>query len=84
MEVPSIPAKRVIPMRAISEATTGLRRHHRQIFSGALIGVILLYRQKEKDLQMQVPFGIFLGIGSLISLLFGEAIINWYLRSFVG
>ncbi len=38
-------------------------------FSGAIIGIILIARQKEKDLQMQIPFGIFLGIGSILALL---------------
>lgn len=52
-------------------------------FSGALIGVILIYKQKDKDLQAQIPFGIFLGIGSILALLFGEQLINWYLNVFV-
>ncbi len=51
-------------------------------FSGAVIGIFLLSRQKEKDLQMQIPFGIFLGIGSIIALLFGEPLIKWYLQMF--
>ncbi len=52
-------------------------------FSGAIIGVFLISRQKEKDLQTQIPFGIFLGIGSILSLLFGEQLIGWYLRTFI-
>ncbi len=52
-------------------------------FSGAVIGVFLISRQKEKDMQTQIPFGIFLGIGSVISLLFGEQIVKWYLSMFV-
>lgn len=52
-------------------------------FSGAIIGVFLIARQKEKDFQTQIPFGIFLGIGSIIALLFGERILNWYLSMFV-
>ena len=51
-------------------------------FTGALAGVILVSRQKEKDLQTQIPFGIFLGIGSIIALLFGERMIGWYLDRF--
>ena len=53
-------------------------------FSGALIGLVILTKQKEKDLQAQIPFGIFLGTGSILALLFGERFIEWYLRSFVG
>jgi Flp pilus assembly protein protease CpaA len=30
-------------------------------FSGAVIGVLVISRQKEKDMQTQIPFGIFLG-----------------------
>jgi len=52
-------------------------------FTGAIIGVFLISRQKEKDMQTQIPFGIFLGIGSVISLLFGEQIVKWYLSMFV-
>lgn len=48
-------------------------------FTGAVGGIALLSRQKEKDLQAQIPFGIFLGIGSFISMLFGDRIIGWYL-----
>ena len=35
-------------------------------FSGAIIGVLVVSRQKDKDMQTQIPFGIFLGIGSII------------------
>ena len=40
------------------------------------IGVALV---KGKDLQLALPFGVFLGAGSLVALLFGERIVNWYL-----
>ncbi len=52
-------------------------------FSGAVIGVFLIARQKEKDMQTQIPFGIFLGIGSIISLLFGEQMVGWYVQTFL-
>ncbi len=52
-------------------------------FSGAVIGMILIARQKDKTLQTQIPFGIFLGIGSVLSLLFGEDLISWYSRTFL-
>ena len=52
-------------------------------FSGALIGSALVLRQKDKNFQAQIPFGIFLGIGSIVSLLFGEQFINWYLTTFI-
>lgn len=52
-------------------------------FTGALAGVILISRSKDKDMQAQIPFGIFLGIGSVVALLFGEQIVGWYLGNFV-
>jgi len=51
-------------------------------FTGAVAGVAVLSRQKEKDMQTQIPFGIFLGTGSLIALLFGERFLAWYLSYF--
>lgn len=52
-------------------------------FAGALIGIVVISRQKDKDLQTQLPFGIFLGAGSILSILFGEQLIGWYVRTFV-
>jgi leader peptidase (prepilin peptidase)/N-methyltransferase len=51
-------------------------------FTGALAGIVLVMRQKEKDLQAQIPFGIFLGIGAIFAMLFGERVIDWYLGMF--
>ena len=52
-------------------------------FSGALIGLVIVTKQKDKDLQAQIPFGIFLGTGSILALLFGERLIEWYMQMFV-
>jgi leader peptidase (prepilin peptidase)/N-methyltransferase len=52
-------------------------------FAGAVIGSILILRQKDKNMQSHIPYGIFLGIGSLMSLLFGERLITWYLHTFI-
>ncbi|MBL8182580.1 MAG: prepilin peptidase [Blastocatellia bacterium] len=51
-------------------------------FTGALAGIVFVMRSKDKDMQAQIPFGIFLGIGSIVSMLFGERIIGWYLSQF--
>lgn len=51
-------------------------------FTGAIAGIFVISRQKDKDLQAQIPFGIFLGIGSIIALLFGDRMIAWYLDKF--
>jgi len=53
-------------------------------FTGAIAGIAVVARQKDKDLQTQIPFGIFLGIGSIVALLFGEQIVGWYLGRFAG
>ncbi|HMT07484.1 MAG TPA: prepilin peptidase [Pyrinomonadaceae bacterium] len=50
--------------------------------TGALAGIVVVLRSKDKDMQAQIPFGIFLGIGSIVSMLFGERIIGWYLSQF--
>ncbi len=42
--------------------------------TGALVGVILKAKR-----EAQIPFGPFLSVGAIISLLFGERIIEWYL-----
>ncbi len=52
-------------------------------FTGALAGIVVVFRQKDKDLQTQIPFGIFLGIGSIAALLFGDRMIAWYLDRFM-
>lgn len=52
-------------------------------FTGAVAGVFVIARQKDKDFQAQIPFGIFLGIGSIAALLSGEQLIGWYFRTFV-
>ena len=51
-------------------------------FTGAIAGIFLVSKQKDKDLQTQIPFGIFLGIGSIFSLVFGEGLIAWYMAKF--
>jgi leader peptidase (prepilin peptidase)/N-methyltransferase len=57
------------------------------IFIGALVGAVagiaILSRQENRDLQTHIPFGIFLGLGSMIALLAGSPLIEWYLRTFV-
>ncbi|HYW70756.1 MAG TPA: prepilin peptidase [Pyrinomonadaceae bacterium] len=51
-------------------------------FSGSIAGVLLMYRRGSRNMQMMLPFGIFLGIGSIVSLLFGTRIITWYASMF--
>jgi len=50
--------------------------------SGSIAGIAVMYRRGGRNLQMMLPFGIFLGIGSIVSLLFGSRIIVWYASQF--
>jgi len=47
--------------------------------SGAVIGLILVVLKK-KELSSPIPFGTFLTAATLITLLFGQEILNWYLQ----
>ncbi|MBI2624789.1 MAG: prepilin peptidase [Candidatus Nealsonbacteria bacterium] len=48
-------------------------------FSGAIIGVSLIVSGR-KTLKSELPFGPFLIVGTIISLLWGQDIIYWYLN----
>lgn len=48
------------------------------VLSGSLVGIAMIVRQGRKNLQLMLPFGIFLGIGAIGSLLAGTAIVSWY------
>ncbi len=51
-------------------------------FTGAVGGVLIMIKDREKGMQAQIPFGIFLGIGSLVSMLFGDQLLTWYVDKF--
>jgi leader peptidase (prepilin peptidase) / N-methyltransferase len=51
-------------------------------FTGSIAGILVMYRRGSRNMQMMLPFGIFLGIGSVLSLLFGSRIIAWYASLF--
>jgi leader peptidase (prepilin peptidase)/N-methyltransferase len=52
------------------------------VLTGSVAGVAAMLRRGERDMQMLLPFGIFLGLGSLVSLLYGTQIIDWYVGKF--
>jgi leader peptidase (prepilin peptidase)/N-methyltransferase len=52
------------------------------VLTGSVAGVAVMMGRKERDMQMMLPFGIFLGVGSLVSLFFGASIIDWYTAKF--
>lgn len=44
---------------------------------GAAVGIFLLIKKK-KNWKSQIPFGIFLAVGTLLALFFGEEMLAWY------
>lgn len=52
------------------------------VLTGSIIGILLMARQRERSMQMLLPFGIFLGIGAIASLLFGSQLVDWYAGQF--
>ncbi len=52
-------------------------------FTGAAAGASMIIVRRDKNLQTLIPFGIFLGTGSIVSMLFGERMIAWYFGTFV-
>jgi leader peptidase (prepilin peptidase)/N-methyltransferase len=52
------------------------------VLSGSLIGIVLMARQGKRNMQMLLPFGVFLGIGAIAALLIGRQIVEWYAAQF--
>ncbi len=46
---------------------------------GAVVAIILLILKKKK-MKSEIPFGPFLVIGTMISIFWGNILINWYLK----
>jgi leader peptidase (prepilin peptidase)/N-methyltransferase len=52
------------------------------VFSGSIIGIGLMMKRGQRNMQMMLPFGIFLGLGAIASLLIGHRIVEWYASQF--
>ena len=52
------------------------------VFSGSIIGIVVMLVQGRRDLKIYLPFGIFLGIGAILALLIGPQIVEWYAGQF--
>jgi len=48
------------------------------VFSGSLAGIAVMLRRGGRNLQMMLPFGIFLGIGAIATIFVGHRIVEWY------
>ena len=54
------------------------------LVAGTVVGIAIMARRGlAEGRKTAVPFGPFLVLGSLIALFFGEAIVGWYVDSFV-
>ena len=52
------------------------------VLTGSIIGIFLMLRQRERNMQMLLPFGVFLGLGAIAALLFGAPLVEWYAGQF--
>lgn len=73
-----------VKMTAMVGAFLGWPLAFLTIFAGSLLGLlagIYLIIFHKQNLQAQLPFGVFLGIGSALALFYGIPFLNWYLPS---
>ena len=52
------------------------------VLTGSLTGILLMLKQRERNMQMLLPFGVFLGTASIAALLIGSRIVEWYAGQF--
>jgi leader peptidase (prepilin peptidase)/N-methyltransferase len=52
------------------------------VLGGSVIGILLMARQRQRNMQMLLPFGVFLGLGAIAALLFGAPLVEWYAGQF--
>ncbi len=71
-----------VKMLAMIGAVTGWRAVFPLLFlasvGGAIIGLIVAARERHKDLQFPIPFGVFLGLATLAVIFFGNTLFTWY------
>ena len=53
------------------------------VLAGSVAGLLIMLWRRDRDMQMMLPFGIFLGTGSIIALLAGHRIVGWYVSHFI-
>jgi leader peptidase (prepilin peptidase)/N-methyltransferase len=52
------------------------------VLGGSVIGILLMAKQRQRNMQMLLPFGVFLGLGAIAALLFGAPLVEWYAGQF--
>jgi leader peptidase (prepilin peptidase)/N-methyltransferase len=50
---------------------------------GALVGIVMMARRGASARKQAVPFGPFLALGGLVALWWGNALVDWYLTTFI-
>ena len=50
---------------------------------GALFGIAMMARRGASARKQAVPFGPFLALGGLVALWWGNALVDWYLTTFI-
>jgi leader peptidase (prepilin peptidase)/N-methyltransferase len=51
--------------------------------AGALVGLAMIARRGSSARKQAVPFGPFLALGGLVALWYGNALVDWYLTTFI-
>jgi len=73
-----------IKLMAMVGALTGWKAVLLTTFLGSLVGSVLglfLMLAKGKGRKTKIPFGPFLALGAVLTLLFGQEILRWYLHA---
>jgi leader peptidase (prepilin peptidase) / N-methyltransferase len=52
------------------------------VLSGSVIGILLMLVEGRLDSKKVLPFGVFLGLGAILSLLYGSLLVEWYAGQF--
>ena len=50
---------------------------------GALVGIVMMARRGASARKQAIPFGPFLALGGLVALWWGNALVDWYLTTFI-
>ncbi|MDX6651675.1 MAG: leader peptidase (prepilin peptidase) / N-methyltransferase [Solirubrobacterales bacterium] len=53
------------------------------MIAGALVGVVMMVREGAAARKRGIPFGPFLAAGAVVGLFAGDAIVDWYLQTFL-
>ena len=69
-----------IKMMAMVGAFVGWKGVLLTIFGGALLGTLIFIPLNLRKKDRLVPFGVFLAGAAGLTLIFGDAVVDWYVR----